>query len=129
MDSETLHVEERVVKEVSYPIFSSKGWIKFLGIIMLIYGVIAAITIVGIIFAWVPIWLGILLLQVASKIEMAQMNGDKEALIKAQNSLSTYFTIYGVLALIGIIIWVVFMIVIVSTGMMYNLDEFIPDYY
>ena len=129
MESDHINLEERVVKEVSYPIFNNKGWIKFLGIIMLIYGVLAALSIVGIIIAWLPIWLGVLLMQAASKIEMAQLTGNKEALIKAQNSLGTYFTIYGVMALIGMIGWVVFMIVIFATGMFYNLDEFMPEYY
>ena len=129
MENETLIVEERVVKEISYPIFSSKGWIKFLGIIMLIYGVLAALSIVGIIIAWLPIWLGVLLLQVSSKTEMAQLTGNKEALIKAQNSLSTYFTIYGVLAAVGIIGWIIVMIVLFATGLFYNLPEMIPEYY
>lgn len=129
METESLNVEERIVKEISYPIFNSKGWIKLLGILMLIYGAVMALTIVGIIVAWLPIWLGVLLIQVSSRAEMAQMSGSKEALINAMNSMSTFFTIYGVLALIGIIVWIVFIIVFFATGMAYNLQEFAPDYY
>ena len=76
MENENLNIEQKVVREVSLPLFSSKGWIKFLGILMIIYGVIAAMTIVGIIFAWLPIWLGVLLNQTANRIEQAHLAGD-----------------------------------------------------
>jgi hypothetical protein len=129
MENENQNLEQNIVKEVSYPLFSSKGWIKFLGILMLVYGIFMAISIVGIIIAWLPIWLGVLLLQTGSRLEQAQLIGNKEMMIKAQNSLSTYFTVYGVLALIGLIIGVVFTIVFFATGMFAQLQEFAPDYY
>ena len=129
MDIENQNIEKNLVHEISNPIYQSKSWIKFLGILMLIYGIFVALSIVGIIIAWLPIWLGILLMQVASRIEQAQQMGDKVALIKAQNSLSTYFTVYGVLALIGLIIFAVMMIVFFATGMMTQLQELVPDYY
>lgn len=129
METESKSVEQNFVKEVSNPIFNNKFWVKFLGILMLIYGIFMALSIVGIIIAWLPIWLGILLMRTASNIEQAQILGNKIALIKAQQSLSTYFTIYGVLAMIGLIFTVVFMIVFFATGMMTNIQEMIPDYY
>jgi hypothetical protein len=126
---ENQNTEERVVKEVSHPLYSSKGWIKLVGVLMLIYGIFGALTIVGIVFAWLPIWLGILLIQVSNKVTDAQYTGDKMAMIKAQSNLSTYFTIYGVLTLIGIIFMVIFLIVAVSTGLLTQLEDLAPDYY
>lgn len=129
MEDENQNLEQNLVKEVSYPLFSSKGWIKFLGVLMLIYGILMAVSIFGIVIAWLPIWLGVLLWQTGSRIEQAQIVGDKQALIKAQNSLSTYFTVYGVLALIGIIISVVFIIVFFTTGLFTQFQDFKPDFY
>ena len=129
MELENQNIEKNLIHEISNPIYQSKSWIKFLGILMLIYGIFIALSIVGIIIAWLPIWLGILLMQVASRIEQAQQMSDKVALIKAQSSLSTYFTVYGVLALIGLIFFAVLVIVFFATGMMYNFKEFIPEYY
>lgn len=129
MENEDLNIEQKVVREVSLPLFSSKGWIKFLGILTIIYGVIAAMTIVGIIFAWLPIWLGVLLNQTANRIEQAHLSGDSVAMIRAQNSLSTYFTIYGVLALIGIILGIIFFVVAITTGFLYNLPELLQENY
>jgi hypothetical protein len=126
---ENQNTEERVVKEVSHPLFSSKGWIKLVGILLLIYGIFGALTIVGIVFAWLPIWLGILLIQASNRIADAQYSGDKMAMIKAQSNLGTYFTIYGVITLIGIIFMVIFLIVVVSTGLLTQLEDLAPDYY
>jgi hypothetical protein len=96
---------------------------------MIIYGAFLVLTIVGVIIAWLPIWLGVLLNQTANRVEQAQISGEMMSMVKAQNSLSTYFTIYGVLALIGIIATVIAIIVVVSTGLMYNLPELIQENY
>ena len=48
------------LKQVA-PLYEARGWMKFLGIVMVIAGIFTAITIVGIIIAWLPIWLGVLL--------------------------------------------------------------------
>ncbi|MEE4260466.1 MAG: DUF5362 family protein [Bacteroidales bacterium] len=129
MENEDIQIEQKVVREVSLPLFSSKGWIKFLGILMIIYGVFAALTIVGIIIAWLPIWLGVLLNQTANRIEQAQASGDILAMVRSQNSLSTYFTVYGVLALIGIIGSIIAIIVVIATGVIFQLPELMQENY
>jgi len=129
MENEDVHMEQKVVREVSLPLFSSKGWIKFLGILMIIYGVFIAMTIVGIIIAWLPIWLGVLLNQTANRIEQAQASGDIMAMVRSQNSLSTYFTVYGVLALIGIIGAIIGIIVVIATGVIFQLPELMQENY
>ncbi|MEJ2596041.1 MAG: DUF5362 family protein [bacterium] len=129
MDENQYSIEEKVVKEVSMPLYTSKGWLKLIGILMLIYGVLIALTVVGIIVAWLPIWIGIILMQAAARINEAQITGRKEALIKAQSSLSTYFTVYGVLALIGLIAGAISIIVLLTTGVLTNLQDFGADYY
>jgi fatty acid desaturase len=53
--------ESPLIKEIAQPIFEAKGWMKFLGVLMIICGVLTACTIIGIIFAWPPIWLGVVL--------------------------------------------------------------------
>lgn len=129
MENELRNKEEQLVKELNHPLHSSKGWIKLVGILLLIYGIFVALTIVGIVIAWLPIWLGILLLQSSNRIAEAQLNGDKLAMIKAQSNLGTYFTIYGVLTLVGIIMGIVVFIIAISTGLLTELQNFDPDYY
>lgn len=129
MENPDLNTEELLVKDVSTPLFASKGWVKFLGILMIVYGGLVALSLVGIVVAWLPIWLGILLNKAANKIEQAHYSGNKNEMIEAQKSLATYFTIYGVLALIGIIFALLFVVVAVSTGLLATLSDLGSDYY
>ncbi len=129
MESENNKNIEQHIKDISLPLFKSVGWIKFLGILSIVYGVMVALSLVGLLIAWLPIWLGVLLTQTATKIQQSQYMGDKEALIKAQSQLSTYFTIYGVLTLIGLIFGVIIFIVAITTGIFAHMQDFAGDYY
>jgi hypothetical protein len=91
------------VRELSLPIHESKGWLKFLGIMNIVYGVFSAITVVGILVAWLPIWIGILLWQCATTIERAQASGNKQLMLESLGKLKTYFIIQGIMGIIGIV--------------------------
>jgi hypothetical protein len=58
---------------------------------------------VGILFAWLPIWVGVVLLQSASSIERAHLTGSKEVLFDSLGKLKMYFMIQGVTTLIGLV--------------------------
>lgn len=98
------------IQDLSQPLASGKGWMKFVGIMFIIQGAITAITIIGIVIAWLPIWTGVLLMQASNAIERAQMSGDSSALKESLARLRTYFIIQGVLYLIGIAIFVLYFI-------------------
>ena len=112
------HIESQgnVVREISLPIFQSKSWLKLLGVLSIIYGAITALTVVGIVFAWLPIWMGVLLYQAASAVERSQATGDKQALIASLNKIKTYFTVSGVLAILGLIGTIICMIIAMTMG-------------
>lgn len=95
--------ERQTVQQLSMPIYQSRGWLKFLGILSIISGVASALSIVGILFAWLPIWMGVLMFQAGSAIESASQLGDKFAFLRSLGNLKTYFVLQGVLALIGIV--------------------------
>ena len=116
--------EHQLVREVSAPLFAAKGWMKFLGVLMIIYGVLIALSVVGIIICWLPIWIGILLFQAATAVESTQASGSKMELYGAMSKLKTYFTIYGVLALIGIVV----SIIALFTGVLASLIPFMSNY-
>ncbi|HEX6929186.1 MAG TPA: DUF5362 family protein [Gammaproteobacteria bacterium] len=93
-----------VVKDIALPLYNAKFWMKLIGVVMIIYGAIVALTIVGIVVAWLPIWIGVLLFQAATAAEAAYSQGDQEAAIRATDKLKVYFIINGVMMLIGIIL-------------------------
>jgi hypothetical protein len=102
------------VRDISLPIYQCKGWMKFLAILSILDGVVCVFTLIGIIIAWLPIWVGILLWQSASSIERAAEAGDKASLVASLSKLKTYFAIQGIITLLGI----VFVILVLSLGMM-----------
>jgi len=92
--------ESDIVREVSMPIYQSRGWLKFLGILMIIAGIPSIFALVGIL----QIWQGILLMQAASSIETAASTGQKYAFLSSLGNIKTFFVINGVLVLVGLIV-------------------------
>ncbi|WP_266183381.1 DUF5362 domain-containing protein [Dyella humicola] len=96
------------IKDLSQPLASGKGWMKFVGIVSIIHGALIALSIIGLVIAWLPIWMGLLLMRSASAIERAQLSGDADALKESLAKLRTYFVVLGVLILVGIVISAVY---------------------
>jgi hypothetical protein len=106
------------VQAAARPLYESKNWLKLLGVVSIGGGVLYALTIVGIILAWLPIWIGILLWQSAKAIEDAHETGDAARFVESQAKLRTFFTIYGVATLIGLILSIV--VLIVGVGLLFT---------
>ncbi len=115
---------DNTLREVNLPLFQAKSWIKFLGVMSIIQGALAAITIWGIIFAWLPIWVGILLFQSAGATEAAYLSGDKAQMLSAQSKLKTYFIIQGVTTLVGLILGGIAFFIAMTAGVLGALGEF-----
>lgn len=129
---QTIAEEAYLVREVSLPIYESKGWLKFLGILSIIGGAIQALSLFGIVVAWLPIWMGVVLYQAASNIEAAHSSGQRSAVIAALNNLKTYFIINGILLLIGIVLVVLFICLGIVLPLVFGLSilPFLdPSYY
>ena len=107
-------VNDETVRRVIKPIASARTWMKLLGVLSIIYGVLIALSIIGLIIAWLPIWLGVLLWQGADKAEQAETSGNEADAVESLSKIKTIFTIYGVLALIGIVLSVIYLIVIIA---------------
>jgi hypothetical protein len=87
------------------------GWIKFLAIACIVIGGIYALTIFGIIIAWILIWIGIILLRISKGCrEVAE--GTFDSLGNMFASLKTFFILSGVFTIITIalsVIWCMIM--------------------
>lgn len=102
--------------EILQPLINNKAWLKLLGIIAIIQGILTALTIFGIIFCWIPIWLGILLLKSASEFEKYEYSDDEEAAASALENLALLFKIVGILAIVGIVLTVFSILLAVALG-------------
>lgn len=95
---------ENLVKELSLPICQSKGWMKLLGVLSILWGISIALSVVGLIVAWVPIWMGVILYQAANAAELALHTGDHAALGRALGKLRLLFTVMGALTLLSLLL-------------------------
>ena len=86
MEYESEKNQENLIRELSYPLYN------------------------GILYAWVPIWLGVLINGAANKMDMAYHTGNKQAFIEAQQKLNTFFVINSVIILITIVLTVLFFV-------------------
>ncbi|MEO6967570.1 MAG: DUF5362 family protein [Rhodanobacteraceae bacterium] len=99
-----------IVQELSTPLASGRGWIKFLAILTIIGGALQVLSIIGILWAWLPIWLGVLLFQAASGMEQASINGDVATFVMAQNKLRLYFMIQAIMIIIAFALAILFLL-------------------
>lgn len=107
----------KILDKIALHIHGASGWIKLLGILSIIGGITTALSVVGIVVAWIPIWMGVILLQVASKTEEYKITKEPEALEEAMSKLKTYFVLQGVVALVGIIATVIGLIIALTSGL------------
>ena len=90
---------------------SMTGWLKFLGIINIISGALTALSLWGIIIAWLPIWLGILLLQASQRISNARFSNNEGELVGMMEKLRLYFIIQGVLIIVSFAVGIIALVV------------------
>jgi hypothetical protein len=106
------------IRSIIEPLHRGKFWMQLLAVVSILYGVLLALTIVGLIVAWIPIWAGVVLMQAAGASSRAFQSGDALEMKQAMGKLKTYFTIFGVLMLISIILMIVSMVFGIGAGLM-----------
>lgn len=103
--------DEFAIQEIKRVAVDTAGWLKFLGIFFIIYGGLIAITIIGIVIAWLPIWMGILLYSAGKKATDAQYTNNPMHLVEMMKKFRTFFIIQGVLLILGLVGIVLFLII------------------
>jgi hypothetical protein len=99
---------------------SMTGWMKFLGIVSIVGGALNALSLIGILWAWLPIWVGIVLMQAGSRAGEFAERGDAPSLTAFMGRLKTYFAISGITIIISLalsIITVIAVVVLMAAGL------------
>ncbi len=77
-------------------------WLKILGIFLIVYGVIFCVTIIGLLFGWLPIWLGVLLFSSANRLDAVKEYDDPEDAVECIEKISRFFKISAIVTLVYI---------------------------
>ena len=89
-------------------------WVKIVGFYLIVNGAATALSIVGLVIAWLPIWLGVLLLQFANGMETFAEHGDPDDMLRAFNRLALIFKIIGITVTVSIVLLVLIGLVLVA---------------
>ncbi len=100
------------------PAYEAKGWLKFLGIVCIVIGGFHAITIVGLLVAWLYVWLGVLLWQAGDRAVQATHMRDPSMLEQYLRKLKTVIVIAGVVTVISVVATVLSVIMVLTFGWM-----------
>lgn len=87
-------------REASAPLHRARGWMRFVGLAEIVSGLGLALTVVGLLAAWIPVWAGVVLLKAAGNARRAFDESDPEALAAGLRQLRTFFVLSGVQALL-----------------------------
>ncbi len=111
----SVNIDPAAIEKIRSDVKGTAGWLKFLGVLTLIGGILTALGLVGILY----IILGIIMMNAANRGKDFSERGDTSGLVEYNSKLKTLFTIYGVLAIIGLVaaaIWIIVMIIILAVG-------------
>ncbi len=110
-------MNEKIYEELN----RASGWMKFLGILSIISGALTALSLVGIIVAWLPIWLGVLLYQAGNLANSAFFLKDEAKFLQSISKIRLIFMIQGIIAIVGFAISLIVLIIILTTGALISL--------
>jgi len=104
------------IARLAAPTEATKGWLKFMGIVSIAAGVVTALTLFGILWAWLYIWLGVLLWQAGERADQAAARRDPFMLEQYLLKLKTVITIAGVVVAVGLVLSVFAMLAVLAVG-------------
>ena len=87
--------EPAQVANLVTPLYQSLFWIRLFAACLIFYGALITVTGIGVLVAWIPMWIGMLLLLMAKSISSAYQNNDEQAFKQSLSRLKTIFTVLG----------------------------------
>lgn len=85
-------------------LIKNSSWLKFLGVMLIVQGVLVCLSIIGILVGWIPIWLGVLLFVSGTKLDRVRLEDSEADAIESIEKISLYFKINAVLTLLVIVL-------------------------
>lgn len=116
-EDESPEAPAEVVRDLASFLGARSGWMKFLGVMLIIIGVIYCLTLVGALVGWLPIWMGVVIMKAAESARSAQYRGHQLDLEDALDRVAVFLKLQGVFLLVSLIFWSILTGLIVVSGM------------
>ena len=85
---------------IIYPLIKCTGWTKFIGVMFIIIGAFSVLSIWGILFAWIPIWMGVLLIKYSNLIRKGFDENNQVTCRESIDKLRLFFKIFGIVMIV-----------------------------
>lgn len=108
------------------PVAESTGWLRFLSVAVIATGVLTALTLVGLVIAWLYIWVGVLLWQASERASQARLTRDPAQLEEYLRKLRSLIVIAGVTLIVNLAAAVLFVSLALALGWMATLLRSFP---
>ena len=109
---ETSNPQNPILKLLE-PIYDRRIWLRIIAGWMFLNAIPLIISVIGILFCWIPIWIGILCLRIANLLEHS-VEVDAERVDELGENTATLVLIFGILTVLGFVLvalWIFLLIV------------------
>lgn len=106
---ETGQIKPLQITALINPLYQSLSWLRLFAACLIFYGALITVTGIGVLVAWIPIWIGMLLLLAGKAISIAYKENDEQAFMQFMSRLKTVFTILG-LTSVALIITTIYLL-------------------
>ncbi|MFC1764005.1 DUF5362 domain-containing protein [Planctomycetota bacterium] len=89
-----------IVRFLDEPLWRARGWMKLLGVLFIINGVMMILSLWGIILCWIPIWMGVTLFSAANHVRSAAEMDDQVMMKAGLEKIALFFKINGIMFLV-----------------------------
>ena len=96
------------------PLCSAAGWLKFLGILNIIIGIVYCITIIGAIIGWLPLWIGVSLNSAANSLRAGYERQNSHEIRAGMTSTALVFKIVGVIVVIYLALMALYFLFVIG---------------
>lgn len=78
------------------PLYQSLFWMRLFAVCLIVYGALITVTGVGVLVAWLPMWIGVILLLTGKSITVAYKGNNEQAFVQSISRLKTIFITLGI---------------------------------
>ncbi len=91
-----------VIQNYSEALYKARSWIRIVGIVSIIQGILTVLSIWGVVICWLPIWMGALLLKASDQIRTAYETDNEDEYLSANEKIAKYFKLSAIFVVVFI---------------------------
>lgn len=100
------------------PLARRSGWLTFMAVLTFIYAGFCVLSIWGILVAWLPIWVGVVMIQASGAAKRAVASNSLEDAKIATGKLGFMFMLWGIVTIVSLALMLVVMMFGIGSAIM-----------